>query len=61
MQCMRGLEIVRAEGKMKFLFADVVGLGMVAKPGELKLKLAFIVSDINDDEGAILRRDSGWF
>ncbi|MBR5947382.1 MAG: hypothetical protein IKZ82_01880 [Clostridia bacterium] len=46
---------------MKFLFADVVGLGMVAKPGELKLKLAFIVSDINDDEGAILRRDSGWF
>ena len=43
MEGVGGFKVVRAEGEMELLLADVVGLGMVPEPGQLQLEVALFV------------------
>lgn len=52
-----GIVVFGAEGEVELFVAEVVGFGAVAEPGELELKVALVVGEIDNLEGAILGVD----
>ena len=53
MESVGGGVVVRPEGQVELLLADVVGLGVVPQPGQLQLEGRLIVAHVHDDERSV--------
>ena len=43
-------EILRAEGQVELAFAQVIAFRMILQPGQFQLKIAPVITHIDDDE-----------
>ena len=50
---MRGVEIIRDKSQVVFLLAEIVGVRVVAHPGQLQLEITAAVTEIDDFETAV--------